>query len=119
MSIKDVILLLCANLEENLNDRDGENIHKVKLVCGMKPSGYFLPQIHPGTSKTVHLQDQEQEALFVELWLDERCLFRQSNIPENVEVTHFVEFYLLTELLNTVFRFGVIAMDSSLLKQKV
>ena len=119
MSIKDVILLLCINTEEYLNDKADQNIHKVKLICEMKPSGYFLPQIHPGTSKTVHLQDREQEALFVELWLDERCLFRQSNIPENVEVTHFVEFYLLTELLNTVFRFGVIAMDSSLLKQKV
>lgn len=114
MSIKDVILSLCTNLEENLNDKAGQNIHKVKLICEMKPSGYFLPQIHPGTSKTVHLQDQEQEALFVELWLDERCLFRQSNIPykSDTEFLHMIEYHLLTDLLNTIFRFGVTAMDT-------
>ena len=114
MSIKDVILLLCANLEENLNDRDGENIHKVELVCEIKPSGYFLPQIHLGTSKTALLHNKEQEALFVELWLDNRCLFRNSNIPykSDTEFLHMIEYHLLTDLLNTIFRFGVTAMDT-------
>ena len=125
MDIKDVILIFCAKLEENLNlqgslnSKTGQNTHKVKLICEMKPAGYFLPQIHPGTSKTALLHDNEPEAFFVELWLDNRCLFRQFNIPENVEITHVVEFYLLTELLNTVFEYGVTAMDNSLLKQKI
>lgn len=113
MNIKDVILTLCANLEENLNDRTGKNIHKVKLVCEMKPSGYFLPQIHLGTSKTALLHDKEQEALFVELWLDNRCLFRNSNIPykSDTEFLHMIEYHLLTDLLNTIFRFGVSSCD--------
>lgn len=118
MSIKDVILTLCANLEQNLNDRDGQDIHKVKLICEMKPAGYFLPQIHPGTSNTTALQYVDKDALFVELWVDNKCLFRDSSIPQNnsIEVIHMLEYYLLNKLLSTIFRFGISSMDNSLLK---
>ena len=127
MDIKDVILIFCAKLEENLNlqgslnSKTGQNTHKVKLICEMKPAGYFLPQIHPGTSKTALLHNKEQEALFVELWINNRCLFRNSTIPykTDTESLHMIEYHLLTNLLNTIFRFGVTAMDNVLLKQKV
>lgn len=117
-NIKDTLIKLCSNLEANLNEKSGDTHHKVKITCELKPSDYFLPQFHPGTSETVYLQDNKQEAFFVELWLDDKCLYRKSGIlpDDSPDTRDDFENYFLDELLNLIFRYGVISINESLLK---
>ncbi len=99
---------LCDNLQKEMNERRETNkTHKVELISGLKPENYWLPQMHIGTTAT--LPTEVRMAWFVEIWIDGKCIFRQSHIPHESEDLNIVEGFLIRRVLRAAFTFGVMA----------
>lgn len=107
MKPKELLIELCDNLQKELNLRDGKEIHRVELQSGLKPEGYFTPMMHIGTSKT--LPNDIRMALFVEVWVDGECIFREVHVPLVTESLEVVEEFLITKVLRHIFTFGVMS----------
>src|SRR3990167_5002937 len=107
MDKKELLIELCANLEKELNMREKASTHKVKFVSGLKPNNYFTPMMHIGTTKT--LPNSIRAAWFVEVWVDSKCIFRESYIPHKTEDLEIVEGFLTSKILRHIFTFGVMS----------
>lgn len=107
MNKKELLIELCDNLQKELNEREIIQNHKVELQSGFKPSNYFTPMAHIGTTKTS--LDETQMAWFVEVWIDSKCIFRESHIPSENEKIEIVEGFLLNRVLRHIFTFGVMS----------
>jgi hypothetical protein len=57
------------------NDPD-KQIHTIELFSGIKPSGYYAPQIWIGTG--IPQDITPSPAWFVEIWINNTCVFRES-----------------------------------------
>lgn len=99
---------LCSDLERELNDR-GEvpYARKVELFSGWKPSNYYLPQMHIGSTKTI--PKDVTMAWFVELYVDGAVLFREVHVPSKEESLEIVEGFMASRILRHIFTFGVIS----------
>lgn len=108
MEKKLILQELCSNLEKELNEQK-ETIQKrtVSFFSGLKPSDYFLAQVHIGTSKT--LPTEREMAWFVEIEVDRKVIFRKSCIPKLDEDFINIEKFLVSEMLRDVFMFGVMS----------
>jgi hypothetical protein len=104
---KELLIELCDNLQQELNQREGEEIHEVELRSGLKPEGYFTSMMHIGTTRT--LPDAVRMAWFVEVWVDGECVFRESSVPHKTEPLEIVEGFLITKVLRNIFTFGVMS----------
>ena len=107
MEKKELLIELCDNLEKELNQREGKQTHKVELQSGLKPESYFTPMMHIGTTRT--LPDGVRMAWFVEVWVDGKCIFRESHVPHETEALEIVEGFLISRVLRHIFTFGVMS----------
>jgi hypothetical protein len=108
---KSILVELCENLQEMLNLQEQvvkkPATHKVELVSQLKPDNYWLPMMHLGTSKTV--SDEIKNAWFVEVYVDGKCIFRESYLPRKSEDLKIVEGMLITRVLKNVFCYGIMS----------
>ena len=118
MYIKQLVIELCNNLEKELNSR-GEFDYKrtVEFFSGMNPSNYFLPMMHIGTTKTIPIN--EMNAWFVEISVDNKCIFRESAIPSDTESLEVIENYLIQRALRNIFTFGIMTTKDYIDKNTV
>lgn len=94
MTKKDLLLELCSVLENRLNERlDGTGIHKVNLFSGTKQTSYHVPPVAFKSPKTF--------SWFVEIWVDEICVFREHGFP-----AEGTEERLINKVLENVFVYG-------------
>ena len=107
MEKKELLIELCDNIEKELNQREGKQTHKVELQSGLKPENYFTPMMHIGTTKT--LLNGVRMAWFVEVWVDGKCIFRETHVPHETEVLEIIEDSLISRVLRHIFTFGVMA----------
>lgn len=107
MKKKDLLIGLCENLEEEMNDRELHPFHKVRFESSLKPNGYYLPEIHLGTSKSMPVK--ELLSWFVEIWVDGTCIFRQSQIPHESDHLESIEAHLIDRVLRDVFTYGIMS----------
>ena len=107
VNYKELLIELCKNLEKDLNQREGKQTHKVRLQSKLKPKNYFIPTMHIGTTKT--LPNKIKMAWFVEIWIDEKCIFRESHSLRETESNEIVEVFLMKKILRHIFKFGVMS----------
>jgi hypothetical protein len=107
MDKKELLIELCDNLQKELNQREGKQTHKVELQSGLKPESYFTPIMHIGTTRT--LPDEVRMAFFVEVWVDGKCIFRETHVPHITEALEIVEDFLISRVLRHIFAFGVMS----------
>ena len=108
MDKKNLLIELCKNLQEELIERKETNKERtVVFFSGFKPYNYVLPHIHIGTTKS--LPNEIEMAWFVEIWLDEICIFRQSYIPRESEDIDIVEQMLITRVFRDIFTYGIMS----------
>ena len=100
MDKKKLLIELCDNLEKELNQIEGKETHKVELQSGLKPENL-------GTTKT--LPSGVRMAWFVEVWVDGKCIFRESHLPDKTEALEIIEGVLVSRVLIQIFTFGVMS----------
>lgn len=106
MDTKELLHGLCANLEMELNARKETTENRtVEFFSGLKPSDYYLPSTHIGTTKSKTIEGVS--AWYVEVWVDGKCIFRESYIPKDGEDLKIVEGFMITRVLRNIFIFGV------------
>lgn len=110
---KSILVELCDNLQEVLNLQEQvvnkPATHKVKLVSEMKQDNYWLPMMHLGTTKTISEGTGLKMAWFVEVYVDGKCIFRESYLPRENEDLEVVEGMLVTRMLKNVFCYGIMS----------
>lgn len=108
---KSILVELCENLQGVLNLQEQvvkkPATHKVELVSQLKPDNYWLPMMHLGTSKKA--SDEIRNAWFVEVYVDGKCIFRESYLPRESEDLKIVEGMLITRMLKNVFCYGIMS----------
>lgn len=109
MNTKNLLTELCGNLEKELNQREGKQVHKVELLSGLKPSGYRIPMTH--TEPVNVLSDNIRMFWFVEIRIDNKCIFAESHIPRENEQHEVVEDLLMTRTLRHIFTFGIMSVS--------
>ncbi len=106
--IKKLLIDLCSNLEKEINERkETANKITVEFFSGLKPDGYYLPEMHTGTSKSI--TSERSMAWFVEISVDGKVIFRESHVPYKDEKLKIVEEFLVARVLRNVFTFGVMS----------
>lgn len=105
METKDLLLKLCRDLEIRINQSGTLKRHKIVLESGVKPPGYFLPQMHIGTTKT--LPNETEFVFYVEIWFDDKCIFRLNHYIEDSMDYSEVENLLMGKMLEEVFASGI------------
>jgi hypothetical protein len=108
MEQKRILQDLCSNLERELNERKETNQRRtVEFFSGLKPSDYYLPMMHIGTTKSI--PTERKMAWFVEVGVDGKVIFRESYIPKESEDLKIVEGFLISKALRNIFTFGVMS----------
>ena len=108
MEQKLILKELCSNLERELNERKETNQRRtVEFFSGLKPSDYYLPQMHIGTTKSI--PKEGKMAWFVEVGVDGKVVFRESYIPREGEDLNTVEGFMINRVLRNIFTFGVMS----------
>jgi len=108
MDQKLILQELCSNLERELNERKETNQRRtVELFSGLKPSDYYLPQMHIGTTKSIPTEGRM--AWFVEVGVDGKVIFRESYLPKESEDLKIVEGFMISRVLRNIFTFGVMS----------
>ena len=100
---KKLLICLCKRLELQLNMMNRGSHVKVELFSGIKPSNYYSPAIHIGTSKSI--PNKQINAWFVEVFVDGICIFRDS-MPSTGKKT---EGILIDRTIQSIFNYGVMA----------
>jgi len=110
---KSILVELCENLQEVLNLQEQvvkkPATHKVELVSQLKPENYWLPMMHLGTTKTISEGTGISMAWFVEVYVDGKCIFRESYLQREGEDLKIVEGMLITRMLKNVFCYGIMS----------
>lgn len=108
MDRKKILQEFCSDLEKDLNQREGTGKEKrVELFSGLKPSDYFLPTMHIGTSKSIPVHGVM--SWFVEVIVDGKVVFRESYVPKKSDDTNVIEGFLIRRVLRNIFTFGVMS----------
>ena len=108
MEHKLILQELCSNLERELNERKETNQRRtVEFFSGLKPSDYYLPKMHIGTTKSIPTEGRM--AWFVEVGVDGKVIFRESYIPKESEDLKIVEEFMISRVLRNIFTFGVMS----------
>jgi len=108
MEQKLILQELCSNLEKELNERKETNQRRtVEFFSGLKPSDYYLPMMHIGTTKSIPTEGKM--AWFVEVGVDGKVIFRESYIPKESEDLKIVEGFMISRVLRNIFTFGVMS----------
>lgn len=108
MEQKVILQELCSNLERELNERNETKQRRtVEFFSGLKPSDYYLPAMHIGTTKSIPTEGKL--AWFVEVGVDGKVIFRESHIPKESEDLKIVEGFLIKKVLRNIFTFGVMS----------
>ena len=108
MEQKLILQELCSNLERELNERKETNQRRtVEFFSGLKPSDYYLPMMHIGTTKSI--PTEVRMAWFVEVGVDSKVIFRESYIPKESEDLKIVEGFMISKVLRNIFTFGVMS----------
>jgi hypothetical protein len=112
MTEKELLIELCNNLEKELNQRDGKKTHKVQLQSGLKPENYFVPMMSIGITRKSY--NGVSMAWFVEVWVDGKCIFRESHVPHKTEKLEIVEGFLIKRVFRHIFTFGVMSSKKTI-----
>ena len=108
MEQKLILQELCSNLERELNERKETNQRRtVEFFSGLKPSDYYLPQMHIGTTKSI--PKESRMSRFVEVGVDGKVIFRESYLPRKSEDLKIVEGFMISKVLRNIFTFGVMS----------
>jgi hypothetical protein len=108
MEQKLILQDLCLNLEKELNERKETSQRRtVEFFSGLKPSDYYLPMMHIGTTKSIPTEGRM--AWFVEVGVDGKVIFRESYIPKENEDLKIVEGFMISRVLRNIFTFGVMS----------
>ncbi|MBK7377331.1 MAG: hypothetical protein IPJ02_17800 [Chitinophagaceae bacterium] len=75
--------------------------HTVVFTSCLKRSDYFLPMIKIGS-----LEPFSKPAWFCEIWIDDKCIFRESRIPID-ESNEQAEIKTIDKLMQSIFNHGV------------
>ncbi len=114
MDKAQLITELCAQLQRNINYQnkaEAKEEVKVEFTLEIKPSNYFLAQMHFGTSATI--PDKIDTAYFAEIWIDSKCIFRESYyLREGNEEE--IKQKICDILLVNVFCYGVMSAEKAL-----
>jgi len=106
MEQKLILQELCSNLEKELNEqKETSQRITVEFFSGLKPSDYYLPMMHIGTTKSI--PTEVRMAWFVEVIVDRVVIFRESYMPKESEDLKNVESFLISRLLGNIFNFVV------------
>lgn len=106
MEKKIILQELCSNLERELNERKETNQRRtVEFFSGLKPSDYYLPQMHIGTIKSIPTKGRM--AWFVEVGVDGKVIFRESYILKESKDLKIVEELMISRVLRNIFTVGV------------
>jgi len=110
MDLGDVLRLLCKEYENFINADKKEIPIKVKFVNEKKPDGYWLSQMHMGTSKTANI-DRNSLAWHTEIWVNNKCIYRQNVLPsdQTEEGWNKAKFICQQKVLTAVFTYGLAA----------
>jgi hypothetical protein len=88
-------------------------INTVTLFSGLKPSNYFVPNIFIGRDSSSEAFKRHEEmrnklAWFVEIWVDDLCVWRKSAIgASNDDLQKEYETKLLEEIMLEIFFYGI------------
>lgn len=106
MEQKALLQELCENLERELNERrETSRRRTVEFFSGLKPSNYYLPGMHVGTTKSIPTSGEI--AWFVEVGVDGDVIFREIHIPKKNEDLDIVEKSLIGKVIRNIFTFGI------------
>lgn len=78
---------------------------KITLFIGEKPENYHFPAMHIGTTKSI--PTEIRNAYFVEIFVNDRCIFRESAPIREGDDLQKTENYLIERITNNVFCYGV------------
>jgi hypothetical protein len=108
---------LCSNFERELNEREETNQRRtVEFFSGLKPSDYYLPQMHIGTIKSIPTEGRM--AWFVEVGIDGKVIFRESYLPRESEDLKIIEGFMISKVLRNIFTFGVMSSKNFIDERK-
>ena len=106
MEKKLILQELCSILQNELNRPEwAVNKRIVEFFSGLKPCGYYLPAMHIGTTES--LPTEVEMAWFVEVAVDGKVVFRESQIPKEGEDLKKVEEALIGKILFSIFSNGI------------
>lgn len=110
---KELLISLCQGLQERSKLRsDNKTPYTVEFFSGLKPKGYWLPQMHMGTTATVtDIVDQEW---YVEIFVNKKCIFRECGIPSKSEDLRDVEESLVNRVIFNIFAHGVMTAKKNI-----
>lgn len=106
----EIIKGCCDALKENL--RFDKVKHTVSFISEFKPYNYYLPEMHIGSSLSI--SDKIPMAWFAEIYVDNKCIFRESLIPNEDDNLNNIEEVVIDRLLKNVFIYGVMSSKNNL-----
>ncbi len=82
----------------------------VTYFLGKKPSGYYVPKFVATTKGALsEKMNTEPVALFAEVFVNRKCIFRESYIPQPTEDEEICKGVVMTRLFHSIFAYGVMA----------
>lgn len=92
----------------NQTAKEEDQIRSIKLTSEMKPDNYFIPQIWIGAGLP---NDESIPAWFVEIWINDLCVFRESKVANHGQDTNWkiIEESCLDRLLQNILSHGLTA----------
>ncbi len=127
MSYKRILQELCEKLEKELNRREIAQSRTVKLFSGLRPSDYYIPMMHVGTTESIVWREAAIEsppkerdmAWFVEVSVDGRVIFREYYTPSEEIAWDVIERSLIKKVLFNIFTAGIMSSKRILEERKI
>ena len=93
----------------NVNFKGEKKIETIELFSGIKPASYYVPNIleylnHPPYSNR---GEKTELAWFVEIWIDNVCIWRKSRINEMGDNLQQYEDELIKEIMREIVMHGL------------
>lgn len=93
----------------NVNFKGEKKITNIELFSGIKPASYYIPNIlgylnHPPYSNR---SEMVEIAWFVEIWIDNVCIWRKSRLNETGENLQQYEDELIKETIREIVMYGL------------
>jgi len=80
--------------------------YKFDFISGWKPAKYFLPCIAFSTKHA--LEQREDLAWFCEIFVNNKCIYRECAPPNDKQTEKELEQRVLDNLVETVFLHGIV-----------
>jgi len=93
----------------NMYDSDKNKIDKIELFSGVKPASYYFPDLLEYLHYTPLFEKgvKRQMAWFVEIWINDVCVWRKSKMNETGEGLQQFEEELIADLMSEIVMVGL------------